>query len=940
MNIPPGTRLGRYEIRASIGVGGMGEVYLAQDTQLGRMVAFKILPAAVATDQQRMLRFVQEAKIASALSHPNVAHIYEIGAEENINFIAMEFIDGATLRKHINGPQLKLSDVLDICVQVASALSEAHAAGIIHRDIKPENIMLQPNGYVKVLDFGLAKLTENPPATTDTEASTKTLVATEPGAVMGTPFYMSPEQWRGLLVDIRTDIWSLGVVLYEMVAGCPPFEGSTATDVSVAILGKTPPPLARYSREVPETLEWIITKALRKDRDERYQTAKDLMTDLRTLKQRVEFAAELERSAAAESDSASPIAFVSGESSMETVRQISVSTTDAVQAVPTSSAEYIVNEIKHHKKGLRIAVAALAIVLIGIAAAGAYKLLKLGPAGTTKTTTPLQGMKLTRLTSTGMADQAAISPDGKYIVHVATENGQQSLRVRQVNTPSDVQIVPPTDIQYTGLTFSPDGDFIYYVAAERDNPASNLYQVAVLGGTPRRSINDVESAVTFSPDGQQLAFIRDFPNQGEKALIVADKSGGNERKLAARKLPNFFRSVAWSPDGKSIACGVGSFVPTYNTYVVEVSIVNGKEKQIGSQSWYFMGQVAWLADGSGLVLDASEHGSASSDDQQIWHLSYPDGEARRITNDLNNYSGMSLTADSNRLVTVQSETISNIWLIPNGETARATQITVGAGKRDGQNGVAWTPDGKVVFASKASGSDDIWIMNSDGSGQKQLTTNSRVNVHPAVSSDGRYVIFTSDRAGTPNIWRMEMDGSNPKQLTSGSGEERAQGSHDGKSVIYTLLGAGKPTLWRVSIDGGAPQQVTDKYSIWPALSPDGQSIACIYRDDQPNSPLKIAILPFAGGEPKQIFEAPESAKPISRLTPVRWTPSGSDLMYVVTIGGVSNIWSQPIVGGRPKQLTTFKSELIFWFDWSQDGHQLLFTRGIRTSDVVLISNFK
>ncbi|MEO7658915.1 MAG: protein kinase [Pyrinomonadaceae bacterium] len=936
MNISPGTRLGRYEIRASIGVGGMGEVYLAQDTQLDRMVALKILPAEVATDQQRMRRFVQEAKIASALSHPNVAHIYEIGAEGNINFIAMEFIDGATIRKHINESQLKLSDVLDICVQVASALAEAHAAGIIHRDIKPENIMLQPNGYVKVLDFGLAKLTENRPATTDMEASTKMLVATDPGSVMGTPFYMSPEQWRGLPVDIRTDIWSLGVVLYEMVAGRPPFEGSTAPEVAVAILGKTPPPLARYSAGVPETLEWIVTKALRKDRDERYQTAKDLMTDLRTLTQRVEFAAEVERSSAPEGDSA----FLTGESSMKTVRQHSVSTTDADQAVPTSSAEYIINEIKNHKKGLAIAVAALAVVVIGIAAVGTYKLFKLGPAETTKLSIPLQGMKLTRLTSTGMADQAAISPDGKYIVHVATENGQQSLQLRQVNTPSDVQIVPPADIQYTGLTFSPDGDFIYYVAAERDNPVSNLYQVAVLGGTPRKSINDVESAVTFSPDGQRFAFIRDFPNQGEKALIVADKSDGSERKLATRKLPNFFRSVAWSPDGKSIACGAGSFVPTYNTYVVEVSIVDGKEKPISSQSWYLMGQVAWLADGSGLVLDASEHGSASSDDRQIWHLSYPVGEARRTTNDLSNYSGMSLTADSNRLVTVQSETISNIWLLPNGETERATLITVGAGKRDGQNGVAWTPDGKVVFASKASGSDDIWIMNADGSGKKQLTTNSRVNVHPAVSSDGRYVIFTSDRAGTPNIWRMDMDGGNPKQLTSGSGEERAQGTHDGKSVIYTLIGAGKPTLWRVSIDGGAPQQVTDKYSIWPAVSPDGQSIAYIYRDDPTNSPLKIAILPIAGGEPKQIFDAPESAKPISRLTPVRWTPSGSDLIYVVTIGGVSNIWSQPIVGGPPKQLTTFKSELIFGFEWSRDGRQLLVTRGTRTSDVVLISNFR
>ncbi|MDQ3817081.1 MAG: protein kinase [Acidobacteriota bacterium] len=918
----------------------MGEVYLALDTELGRFVALKVLPADVASDDQRMRRFTLEAKSAAALNHPNIAHIYEIGRSDETHFIAMEYVEGVTLREHIKDARLQLSDVLDICIQVASALAEAHAAGIIHRDIKPENIMVRPNGYVKVLDFGLAKLMQQPPTTTDQEAPTKTLVMTEPGGVMGTVLYMSPEQTRGLQVDARTDIWSLGVVLYEMVARRLPFEGATATDVTAAILGKEPPPMARYAREVPETLEWIVTKALRKDRDERYQTAKDLMTDLRTLKKRIEFAAELERSASPESNTEPPVPSLGGGSLTETVKQLAVSTTEAKSAIPTLSAEYIVGEIKRHKTGLSIAVASLVLALIGMAAVGVYKLLMHAPVETTKKVAPLRGMKLARLTSTGTADQAAISPDGKYMVHVASENGQQSLRVRQVNTLSDVQIVPPTDVQYAGLTFSRDGDFIYYVAAERDSPTSNLYQVAALGGAPRKLIADVGSAITFSPDGQRLAFIRDFPNLGEKAVIVAGASGGGEHKLAVRKLPNFFRSVSWSPDGKSIACGAGSFVPTYNTYVVEVSVENGKEKQIGSQSWYFMGQVAWLADGSGLVLEASEQGSASSDVQQIWYLSYPDGEAHRITNDLNNYKGMSLTMDSNRLVTVQSETVSNIWLIPNGETGRAMQITVGPEKRDGQNGLAWTPDGKIVYTSKVSGSDDIWIMNGDGSGQKQLTTNSRINVHPSVSFDGRYIIFTSDQAGTSNIWRMDMDGGNQKQLTSGSGEDHAQSSPDGKWVIYTLLGAGQPTLWRVSMQGGAPQQLTDKYSIWPSVSPDGQSIACLYRDDQPNSPLKIAIFPFEGGQPRQIFDAPVSAGAVYRLTPTRWTPDGRALTYVVTTGGVSNLWSQPSAGGASKQLTNFKSDRIFWFDLSRDGRQLLAARGTRTSDVVLISNFK
>ncbi|PYS46012.1 MAG: hypothetical protein DMF68_20610, partial [Acidobacteria bacterium] len=265
MTITPGTKLGRYEIRSALGAGGMGEVYLAQDTRLERTVALKILPAEVAKDQGRMRRFVQEARAASALNHPNVAHIYEIEDVDGHHFIAMEFIEGETLRQHIARSQLALPEALDISVQVAAALAAAHAAGIIHRDIKPENIMVRRDGYVKVLDFGLAKLTEHP-TTADAEAPTKALVNTDPGAVMGTVGYMSPEQARGQIVDARTDIWSLGVVLYEMVAGRAPFEGATQGDVMTAILSKEPPLLARYMREVPGALEWIVTKALTKDR--------------------------------------------------------------------------------------------------------------------------------------------------------------------------------------------------------------------------------------------------------------------------------------------------------------------------------------------------------------------------------------------------------------------------------------------------------------------------------------------------------------------------------------------------------------------------------------------------------------------------------------------------------------------------------------------------
>ena len=935
MSTPVGKRFGRYEITSLLGTGGMGEVYLAQDTQLRRSVALKLLPADFTHNQERLARFRQEAFAASALNHPNILTIYEIGQEDSVHFIATEFIDGISLRERMK-QSLTIDQVLELSGQIASALAAAHAAGIVHRDIKPENIMVRHDGYVKVLDFGLAKLTENSVIRSDPEAATMQVVKTDPGKVIGTANYMSPEQARGLAVDSRTDIWSLGVLLYELAAGQAPFGGQTGSDVLVSILSNEPIPLQRHSLDIPAELQRIVRKSLRKDAEERYQMAKDLALDLKTLRRELELQGELQFSA--------PPAPGTGASGLGATRSgynhtPSVSRTAEIGAPKsTSSAEYIVSEIKSHPTLLWL-VGATALVAFGIVILGVYRW-SAAENAPNKAFDVGRNMKIARLTSSGTANKAAISPDGKYLVHVASENGQQSLRVRQVSTSSDVQIVPPSDVQYTGLTFSPDGDFIYYVANEKGGLTPNLYQIPALGGNARRLIANVGSAIAFSPDGQQLAFVRNLPEAGEDALMITAANGTGERKIAVRKLPNFFRSVAWSPNGKTIVCGAGSLVPFYNTYLVEVSVEDGKEKQIGTQTWTFMGQVAWVSDGQGVIFAASEQGTGNFDGQQIWFLSYPAGEARRITNDLNNYTGISLTADSNRLVTVESETKSNIWLAPDGEATRANTITAGVGKIDGRDGLAWTPDGRIVYASNARGNLDLWVMNGDGSNQTQLTENSRINNHPAVSSDGRYIIFASDRAGTPNIWRTELDGSNPKQLTSGSGEDNPQSAPDGKRVIYTLLGAGKPTLWQVSIDGGAPQQLTNKYTATATFSPDGNSIACIYREDEPNSPLKIAVFPAAGGEPARIFDTVIFQDEPSRLPPPRWTPDGRALTYVVTSGDVSNIWLQPINGDSPRQLTTFKSDRIFAFEWSRDGKKLIVARGMVASDVVLISNFR
>src|SRR3989454_11130285 len=363
MMLSAGTRLGRYEIRSKIGEGGMGEVYLARDLELDRTVAIKILPETLASDQQRLQRFIQEARAASALNHPHILTIYEIGVTGSSRFIATEFIDGETLRQRISAG-LNLAEALEIAIQVGSALSAAHAAGIIHRDIKPENIMVRHDGYIKVLDFGLAKLTEPKGSTTDTEAPTRAMVNTDAGTVMGTANYMSPEQAKGTHIDARSDLWSLGAVLYEMITRHVPFPGETPTETISLILQKEPAPVTRFAHEVPSELERIVTKALTKDREERYQTAKDLLIDLKSLKRKLEVNAEIERTVAPELRSPAS----TGPSLGATVSGTVAATTPAGVQSP-SSAEYIASGIKQHKLAAVIALLVLLVAALGV---GAY----------------------------------------------------------------------------------------------------------------------------------------------------------------------------------------------------------------------------------------------------------------------------------------------------------------------------------------------------------------------------------------------------------------------------------------------------------------------------------------------------------------------------------------------------------------------------------------
>ncbi|MDQ3014203.1 MAG: protein kinase, partial [Acidobacteriota bacterium] len=611
MSIAEGTRLDRYQILSPIGAGGMGEVYLAQDTRLGRKVAIKLLPPHYTQDPERLRRFEQEAFAASSLNHPNIITIYEIGEAEGRHFIVTEFIEGQTLRRRLAAGRIPASEALEIAAQVAGALSTAHNAGIIHRDIKPENLMIRPDGYVKILDFGLAKLTEKmvnaelfenqldseefrPHATVDGEPdatspvevggavrSTAPLSAvgeTGPGIVMGTAQYMSPEQARGLRVDWRTDIFSFGIVLYEMLAGRAPFSGNSPKEIIAAILQTDPRPLSRYLPEATESLEWIVSKALVKDREERYQTAKEMLNDFKRLQRRLEVEQEISRTRA--SQSGNPEAKQDIRLSGNPTQELTINT--GVISNTQSSGLFAHLSVNGHRSKFAnpTFITLVAVTLLAVSFS-IYQFISSRSA----TGSPFQSMQVRRFTSSGKVTRAVISPDSKYVVHVLSNAGKQSLLVRQVTPSDNVEVVAPGDVTYRGLTFSRDGTHVYYVLQERNDPISSLYQVPVLGGTPRRILRDIDSPVAISPDSKQLAFLRRVRGQGEDQLLLANADGGNIRVLVSRKGADFFSisGLSWSPDGKSVACFAGSNTGGRHTHLAEFNVATGQDKLISSQ---------------------------------------------------------------------------------------------------------------------------------------------------------------------------------------------------------------------------------------------------------------------------------------------------------------------------------------------------------------------
>ena len=893
--LQPQDQIAHYRIVGPLGAGGMGEVYLAQDQTLERNVALKILPPELVQSEERVRRFVREAKSASSLNHPNIVTIYEIGQDEvrgsesgganeasssMLHYISMELVSGETLTTRIHHDKTDLRTLLGYLAQAAEGLAKAHAAGIVHRDLKPGNIMVSKDGFAKVLDFGLAKLTEKAPAEGEVTSSGATQAGdgTSVGAVVGTVGYMSPEQVRGATVDHRSDIFSFGCILYEAATRTKPFMADSNVETMHKILHDKPTPVEEINKDVPTEVRRLIRRCLAKSPDQRFQSAKDLAIELREIVD--------------EYDSLTP----SGSSG---------SGSSALGAQPAarrriSPAAWIAG------------VAALAVVVVlGVFVARRD--------GKSEAPAAPPALKITTVTNRGAANGAALSPDGRYLAYSLMLDGSRTLWVRQVATGSDVQILPPQKIMPTGLVFTPDGNYLYYQSADPDRDGyTAIFEIPALGGTPRKRAYDVDSRVTFSPDGKQICFRRGEPHKNREVLVILDLDRGQERVLASVAPPVTFVQPAWSPDGKKIAVLEVRGGEALPASVAIYAVTDGRREALGKSAWFGAADLVWLPDGSGLA--ASMFDKLSFTAGQLQKIAYPGGQVSPITTNTDFYFNMSLSADGETMAAVRGRQELNLWVASPTGVRAVRQITFGSGDEGSIQGFEPAQDSTVLYGAIKDGSAQIFAVGADGTSERSLTSGQKY-AGVGFFRPGVGIIYVQGAADmTPHLWRADERGENAKQLTSGKGERIVDVSPDGRLVLFAR-DDNPDVLWSVSSEGGEAVRLGPSSRFSAQFSPDGSRIAHIaIRDVQGRGTFIPEIMPTQGGQPAVTPALPP------RILDARWTPDGRGITYRQAANEFRNLYRLRLDGGAPEEITHFTDGRITQHDWSPDGKRLLILR--------------